>query len=293
MPNHPRRAALCRRAGAPDRAERRGRRAHRAEPRAGAGSGRLAQQSRHRPAGVGPVSSEAIDAYQRAIALDPRSRQRPQQPRRRCCGRPAGRRRRKRRIAPPSAWIPTHIDAYTNLGILLNGLQRTEESVAVLLQGDHAAAEAPRGAAAAGARALHARRGRRRRWRSSRSGWRRSPDDPIARHMLAACTGRDVPPRASDAFVAADVRQLRGQLRIEARQAVVSRAGAGGGDAGGCRARRRRRASTCSTPAAAPGLCGPLVAPYARRLTGVDLSAGMLAQAEEQERLRRAGARRS
>ena len=29
------------------------------------------------------------------------------------------------------------------------------------------------------------------------------------------------------------------------------------------------------------GLCGPLVAPYARRLTGVDLSAGMLAQAKE------------
>jgi predicted TPR repeat methyltransferase len=31
------------------------------------------------------------------------------------------------------------------------------------------------------------------------------------------------------------------------------------------------------------GLCGPLVAPYARRLTGVDLSAGMLAQAQEKQ----------
>src|SRR5262249_59098715 len=30
---------------------------------------------------------------------------------------------------------------------------------------------------------------------------REDPDDPIARHMLAACSGRDVPPRASDAFV--------------------------------------------------------------------------------------------
>ena len=29
----------------------------------------------------------------------------------------------------------------------------------------------------------------------------REPDDPIARHMLAACSGRDVPTRASDAFV--------------------------------------------------------------------------------------------
>ncbi len=31
------------------------------------------------------------------------------------------------------------------------------------------------------------------------------------------------------------------------------------------------------------GLCGPLVAPYARRLTGVDLSAGMLEQAKAKE----------
>ena len=29
------------------------------------------------------------------------------------------------------------------------------------------------------------------------------------------------------------------------------------------------------------GLCGPLIAPYARRLTGVDLSGGMLSQAKE------------
>src|SRR6476620_7898555 len=29
------------------------------------------------------------------------------------------------------------------------------------------------------------------------------------------------------------------------------------------------------------GLCGPLFAPYARRLTGVDLSPGMLARAQE------------
>jgi len=27
------------------------------------------------------------------------------------------------------------------------------------------------------------------------------PDDPIARHMLAACSGRDVPLRASNAFI--------------------------------------------------------------------------------------------
>jgi SAM-dependent methyltransferase len=33
--------------------------------------------------------------------------------------------------------------------------------------------------------------------------------------------------------------------------------------------------------AAGPGLCGPLIAPYAARLVGVDLSGGMLAHARE------------
>jgi len=31
------------------------------------------------------------------------------------------------------------------------------------------------------------------------------------------------------------------------------------------------------------GLCGPSLAPYARRLTGVDLSSGMLARAKEKQ----------
>ena len=35
--------------------------------------------------------------------------------------------------------------------------------------------------------------------------------------MLAACSGRDVPARASDGFVETDVRQLRRQLRFQAR----------------------------------------------------------------------------
>ena len=104
------------------------------------------------------------------------------------------------------------------------------------------------------------------------------PDSPIARHMLAACSGRDVPPRASDAFVeetfdsfAASFDSKLAQLSYRAPALVAqmladSDAEASKGldvlDAG------------CGT-----GLCGPLIAPYARRLVGVDLSAPMIAQA--------------
>jgi predicted TPR repeat methyltransferase len=98
--------------------------------------------------------------------------------------------------------------------------------------------------------------------------------------MLAACSGRDVPPRASDAYVektfdsfAASFDSKLAKLSYRAPQLVtemLSRSGAApsksldGLDVG------------CGT-----GLCGPLLVPYARRLVGVDLSARMLVQARE------------
>ena len=111
---------------------------------------------------------------------------------------------------------------------------------------------------------------------------REEPDDPIARHMLAACSGRDVPPRASDAFIektfdsfaaSFDAKLAKLSYRAPALvAAMLEDAGLGASrsldvlDAG------------CGT-----GLCGPLVAPYARRLVGVDLSEGMLEQARARD----------
>ena len=78
-------------------------------------------------------------------------------------------------------------------------------------------------------------------------------------------------PRRPDARVGrlrrADFRQFRRELRVEAGEAVVSRAGAGRRDARGCRPRAVARASTCSTRAAAPVCAVRSIAPYARRLT--------------------------
>src|SRR5262249_21695595 len=97
---------------------------------------------------------------------------------------------------------PEHIDAYTNLGILLNGQKRTQESVlcfckVITLRPKHP--EARRLLALA-----HCALGELDKAIELFEEWlRHDPDNAIAKHMLAACSGRDVPTRASDEFVEA------------------------------------------------------------------------------------------
>jgi predicted TPR repeat methyltransferase len=97
--------------------------------------------------------------------------------------------------------------------------------------------------------------------------------------MLAACTGREVPARASDAFVtdtfasfAASFEAKLAKLSYRAPALVVAMLP--GAHVAPARDRDVLDAG-CGT-----GLGGPLLAPYARRLFGVDLSAAMLAHAE-------------
>ena len=106
--------------------------------------------------------------------------------------------------------------------------------------------------------------------------------------MLAACTGQDIPSRASDGFVegtfdsfAASFESKLAKLSYRAPALVAAMLE----DAG---VRAVEDASMRSTPVAAPGCAVRSIAPYVRRLTGIDLSAGMLAQAKEKKRLRRA-----
>lgn len=172
---------------------------------------------------------------------------------------------------------PDHIDAYTNLGILLNASKRTQEAAAcfckvITLRPKHR--EARKLLALA-----HCMLGETDEAVRIFEDWLADePDDPIPQHMLAACSGRGVPARASNAFVertfdsfAASFESKLAKLSYRAPAllaAMVEEAGLVASksldivDAG------------CGT-----GLCGPLVAPYARRLTGVDLSDGMLALA--------------
>jgi predicted TPR repeat methyltransferase len=104
------------------------------------------------------------------------------------------------------------------------------------------------------------------------------PDNPKAIHHLAACTGESVPARASDAYVqntfdrfANTFDSRLGVLEYRAPALV----GAAVADCMGEPAADREVLDAgCGT-----GLCAPLLKPFARTLTGVDLSSGMLGKA--------------
>jgi predicted TPR repeat methyltransferase len=106
------------------------------------------------------------------------------------------------------------------------------------------------------------------------------PDDPVALHSRAAMTGRDVSDRAPDQYVTklfdrfagdydATLHKVsyRGPQLVEA--ATVAACGPATADLDVLDA-------GCGT-----GLCGPLLALHARRLTGVDLSPEMIAKARQ------------
>lgn len=218
----------------------------------------------------------AVEAYRHAIAIDPRHANAHSNlgVLLRATGQPAEA-EAAYRLAIEIA--PDHVDAYTNLGILLNALGRTDEAAAcyckvITLRPKHpearrllALAHCALGDVDEAIRIFET-------WLND------EPDDPIARHMLAACTGRDVPARASDGFVertfdgfAASFESKLQRLSYRAPAlvaAALERSGLAAAqsldvlDAG------------CGT-----GLCGSFLASYAARLTGVDLSDGMLAQA--------------
>jgi len=172
---------------------------------------------------------------------------------------------------------PAHSDAYTNLGILLTGQKRTHEAVlcfckVITFRPKHpearrllALAHCTIGEADVAVRIFDE-------WLEE------EPNHPIALHMRAACSGVNVPARASDGFVektfdsfAASFDSKLAKLLYRAPELVTAMLTESEPevtkhldvlDAG------------CGT-----GLCGPLIAPYARRLVGVDLSVGMLNQA--------------
>jgi predicted TPR repeat methyltransferase len=104
------------------------------------------------------------------------------------------------------------------------------------------------------------------------------PDNPVARHYLSACTGTDVPARAPDAFVETTFDRFAATFdsRLEG---LLYRAPELLGDVVARIYGEPKKALEVLDAGCGTGLCGPLLAPYARRLVGVDLSAEMLARA--------------
>ena len=174
---------------------------------------------------------------------------------------------------------PEHQDVHQNLGILFYGQRRLKEAVAcfckvITLDPKHAQA----------LRLLvlcHCVIGEFDKAVEICEQWvREQPDDPLARHTLAACSGRDVPSRASDAYIekvfdgfAASFDTKLAQLMYRAPGLVVTMLADSGIEAS--------KTHDILDAGCGTGLCGPLVAAYAARLVGVDLSGKMLEQARE------------
>jgi predicted TPR repeat methyltransferase len=223
---------------------------------------------------------EAIAAYEHAIALDP--------------GHANAHSnlgvvlRAKGRVAEAEAAYraairidPDHSDAYHNLGVLLTGQKRQREAAlcfsrVITLRPRYP--EARRLLAVA-----YSTLGEGDRAVEICEEWvRDEPDDPIALHTLAACSGRDVPRRASDAYIeqtfdsfAASFDAKLAKLSYRAPALVAAMLDDTGIE--------QSRILDVLDAGCGTGLCGPLVAPYARRLVGVDLSEGMLDQARARD----------
>ena len=185
---------------------------------------------------------------------------------------------------------PDHVDAYTNLGILLNGLNRSKEASecfcrAITLRPKHpdarrllALAHCMIGEVDEAVRIL-------KEWLEE------DPGDPIAEHMLAACTRCDVPLRASNAFVEKTFDAFAASFEAKLQSlsyrapAIVAATLADTGtrrrwQVGDPRHRLRDRAVRATAR------------PYASRLVGVDLSSRDARPCQRKERLHRSTAER-
>jgi predicted TPR repeat methyltransferase len=172
---------------------------------------------------------------------------------------------------------PDMADAHLNLGKALEALDQMQQALtayrqAVMLRPFHFDSYRRLGAALYGWGRIDEAADVYRKWLSL------EPDNPLARHLLAACTGEAVPARASDDCVrnifegfADSFDQILEGLQYRA-PALVAQAAA---EAVGTPAARLDILDAgCGT-----GLCGEHVKPFARRLVGVDLSLEMLKRA--------------
>ena len=176
---------------------------------------------------------------------------------------------------------PKHADAYHNLAVLLSATDRATEAVSCYCR---ALTLKPHYPEARRALALaYCLLGQRDRAIQVCEEWLKDePSSPIAQHTFAACSGREVPSRASDDYVklvfdsfsnSFEAKLARLQYRAPALVAEsLAQAGV-----------EPARNLDIVDLGCGTGLCGPLLAPYARRLTGVDLSAGMLKHAAEKK----------
>lgn len=172
---------------------------------------------------------------------------------------------------------PNHVDAHNNMGKLLSAQGRTSEAVAwyckaITLMPHHPDARRLLGIAYYTLGETEKAAEVYRQWLDE------EPANLIASHMLSACSGLNVPARASDGYVESTFDHFADsfdskleRLSYRAPELVaeaLAKAYAG-----------PEKSLVALDAGCGTGLCGPLIARYVKWLVGVDLSAGMLSKA--------------
>lgn len=173
---------------------------------------------------------------------------------------------------------PGHVRAWNNLGILLDVLGQPQESVraylkAVDLSPGHAGSIFLLGMTFYNLGQLDKATQVFKHWME------REPDNPRPAHLYAACSGQAVPKRAPDAYVEAEFDGFARSFERVLTERLEYRAPQLCADLLASRLGEPKAALDVLDVGCGTGLCGPLVAPWARRLVGVDLSSGMLSKA--------------
>ncbi|MCJ7815296.1 MAG: tetratricopeptide repeat protein [Xanthomonadales bacterium] len=174
---------------------------------------------------------------------------------------------------------PEHPDAYHNLGNVYGDLKQVDEAMAAY---EKSMAITPsQGATLKATAKLQFRLGRKEQAIRTMENWvARRPDDAVARHLLAAYSGENIPARASNSYVRQEFDSFSSSF-----DEVLTRLDYNAPDLVATRAKQvlsgMGRQYNILDIGCGTGLCGPLLKPLAASLTGVDLSPGMLCMARK------------
>ena len=173
---------------------------------------------------------------------------------------------------------PRHVNAHNNMGLLYASRGQLKEAVnfycqAIALLPDHPDARRLLGIA-------YYTMGKAKEAAEVFRQWLEAePDHPVATHMYASCSGMNVPDRAPDRYVEYTFDRFAGSFDTQLQSNLGYRAPEAVAQAFARVRPVARKDLEIVDAGCGTGLCGPLFAPYASRLVGVDLSGGMLEKA--------------
>lgn len=174
---------------------------------------------------------------------------------------------------------PRHLNAHNNLGLLAAAQDDLPESIRWYCKSIELLPEHPDGRKLLGM--TYYTMGKVREAAEVFRQWlAEEPGHPMAQHMFAACSGSGAPERASDDYVEYTFDHFADSFETQLNERLDYRAPQLCAQLLARLLPPAAKQFNVLDAGCGTGLCGPLVAPWARVLAGVDLSGGMLKHAQ-------------